>query len=105
MGLQLTNSRTLCAAMTPRDAAELAAQAMADELGEGWTPDPQQLIGAGWHAVAECGGMRVAKWIRPDGEVRYTAAMQRFPTRVIGTGSATPLEAVAALVAGAQTAQ
>ena len=105
MGLQLTNCRTLGAAMTSRDQAEQTAQEMADALGEAWAPDPQQLVGGGWHAVAQCGGMRVATWIRPDGEVRYTAAMQRFPTRVIGTGSATPLEAVAALVAGAQTAQ
>jgi len=61
--------------VSPRDEAMRASQALADALGEGWTPATLQLVGGAWRAVAECGRLRVVRWERVSGEVRYTAAV------------------------------
>ena len=75
--------------MSPRDEAAQASQALADELGEGWTPAHLQLVGGVWRAVAECGRLRVVRWERDSGEARYTAAVDAG-----APSGATPKEAV-----------
>ena len=75
--------------MKPRDEAMQASQALADALGEGWTPAPTLAVSGGWQAAAECGRLLVVRWDRVSGEVRYTATVD-----VDATGGATPREAV-----------
>ena len=69
-----------------------ASQALADAMGEGWTPAPTLAVSGGWQAAAECGRLRVAQWLRDSGEVRYTAALDAG-----GPSGATPREAAARL--------